>query len=110
MQEDQNNIYYIIGESKEFVEKAPFLEKLVKKDIEVIYMTDPIDEYMMQQLKEYDGKKFVNISKTDLKLDDEKSEKYEDFCNSIKVILGDKIEKVIISNRFSIISLLSCNF
>ena len=99
MQEDQNNIYYIIGESKEFVEKAPFLEKLVKKDIEVIYMTDPIDEYMMQQLKEYDGKKFVNISKSDLKLEEETTEKYEDFCNSIKIILGDKIEKVIISNR-----------
>ena len=99
MQENQNNIYYIIGESKEFVEKAPFLEKLVKKDIEVIYMTDPIDEYMMQQLKEYDGKKFVNISKTDLKLEEETTEKYEDFCNSIKMILGDKIEKVIISNR-----------
>ena len=99
MQENQNNIYYIIGESKEFVKKAPFLEKLVKKDIEVIYMTDPIDEYMMQQLKEYDGKKFVNISKSDLKLDEETSEKYEDFCNSIKMILGNKIEKVIISNR-----------
>jgi len=99
MQENQNNIYYIIGESKEFVEKAPFLEKLVKKNIEVIYMTDPIDEYMMQQLKEYDGKKFVNISKTDLKLEEETTEKYEDFCNSIKMILGDKIEKVIISNR-----------
>ena len=99
MQENQNNIYYIIGESKEFVEKAPFLEKLVKKNIEVIYMTDPIDEYMMQQLKEYDGKKFVNISKADLKLEEETTEKYEDFCNSIKIILGDKIEKVIISNR-----------
>ena len=99
MQEDQNNIYYIIGESKEYVEKAPFLEKLVKKDIEVIYMTDPIDEYMMQQLKEYDGKKFVNISKSDLKLDEDVTNKYEDFCNSIKMILGDKIEKVIISNR-----------
>ena len=99
MQEDQNNIYYIIGESKEFVEKAPFLEKLVKKNIEVIYMTDPIDEYMMQQLKDYDGKKFVNISKSDLKLEKEATEKYEDFCNSIKMILGDKIENVIISNR-----------
>ena len=99
MQDNQNDIYYIIGESKEFVEKAPFLEKLVKKNIEVIYMTDSIDEYMMQQLKEYDGKKFVNISKSDLKLDEETSEKYEDFCKSIKQLLGDKIEKVIISNR-----------
>ena len=99
MQEDQNNIYYIIGESKEYVEKAPFLEKLVKKDIEVMYMTDSIDEYMMQQLKEYDGKKFVNISKSNLKLQDETLEKHEDFCKSIKMILGDKIENVIISNR-----------
>jgi len=99
MQEDQNNIYYIIGESKEYVEKAPFLEKLVKKDIEVMYMTDSIDEYMMQQLKEYDGKKFVNISKSNLKLHEETLEKHEDFCKSIKMILGDKIENVIISNR-----------
>ncbi|MDB4613982.1 molecular chaperone HtpG [bacterium] len=99
MQEDQNNIYYIIGESKEYVEKAPFLEKLVKKDIEVMYMTDSIDEYMMQQLKEYDGKKFVNISKSNLKLQEETVEKHEDFCKSIKMILGDKIENVIISNR-----------
>ena len=99
MQEDQNNIYYIIGESKEYVEKAPFLEKLVKKDIEVMYMTDSIDEYMMQQLKEYDGKKFVNISKSNLKLQEETLEKHEDFCKSIKMILGDKIENVIISNR-----------
>ena len=99
MQSEQNEIYYIIGESKEFVEKAPFLEKLIKKDIEVIYMTDSIDEYMMQQLNEYDGKKFVNICKANLKLDEENIEKHEDFCNAIKEILNNKIEKAIISNR-----------
>jgi molecular chaperone HtpG len=100
MQSEQNEIYYIIGESKEFVEKAPFLEKLIKKDIEVIYMTDSIDEYMMQQLNEYDGKKFVNICKANLKLDKEENiEKHEEFCNAIKEILNNKIEKAIISNR-----------
>ena len=99
MQNEQNDIYYIIGESKEFVEKAPFLEKLIKKDIEVMYMTDSIDEYMMQQLKEYDGKKFVNISKSNLKLQEETVEKHEEFCKSIKMLLGNRIEDVIISNR-----------
>ena len=99
MQEQQNDIYYIVGESKEFVEKAPFLEKLIKKDIEVIYMTDSIDEYMMQQLKEYDGKKFVNISKSNLKLQEETVEKHEEFCKSIKLLLGNRIENVVISNR-----------
>ena len=100
MQDEQNDIYYIIGESKEYVEKAPFLEKLVKKKLEVIYMTDPIDEYMMQQVKEYDGKKFVNISKANFKLDDSDNvEKHEEFCKSIKMILDKKIENVVMSNR-----------
>jgi molecular chaperone HtpG len=100
MQDEQKDIYFIIGESKEYVEKAPFLEKLIKKNMEVIYMTDPIDEYMMQQVKEYDGKKFVNISKSNFKLDnDDNVEKHEEFCKSIKNILDKKIENVIVSNR-----------
>ena len=100
MQDEQKDIYFIIGESKEYVEKAPFLEKLIKKNLEVIYMTDPIDEYMMQQVKEFDGKKFVNISKANFNLDtDNNIEKHEDFCKSIKNILDNKIENVIVSNR-----------
>ena len=101
MNEEQKEIYYIIGESQEFVNNAPFLEKLKKKDIEVIYMTDPIDEYMMQQLTDFEGKKFVNICKSKLNIDDTEvdTKKYEEFCKKIKEILKDNVENVTISNR-----------
>merc|ERR1712046_174734 len=59
MKENQKNIYYVSGESIKSIEKCIFLEKLVKRDLEVLLMSDPIDEYCMQQLKEYDGKTFV---------------------------------------------------
>ena len=101
MNDEQKEIYYIIGESQEYVNNAPFLEKLKKKDIEVIYMTDPIDEYMMQQLTDFEGKKFVNICKSKLNIDDTEvdTKKYEEFCKKIKEILKDNVENVVISNR-----------
>lgn len=107
MKPNQKDIYYIIGESMKSIESSPFLEILQKKEYDVLLMTDPIDEYAMQQVKEYNGKKLADISKTDLKLDDEisKEEKdklnkeYDDLCKFIKTVLGDKIEKVIISDR-----------
>lgn len=108
MKEGQNDIYYITGESKKAVENSPFLEKLKKKGIEVLYMVDAIDEYAVGQLKEFEGKKLVSATKEGLKLDeseDEKKkkeelkEKFEGLCKVIKDVLGDKVEKVIVSDR-----------
>jgi len=108
MKEGQKEIYYITGETKKSLETSPFLEKLKKKGYEVLYMTEPIDEYAMQQLKEFDGKKFSCITKDGLKLDETEEEKkkreeqvasFEGLCKVIKEILGDKIEKVQLSDR-----------
>ncbi|KAE8702742.1 Heat shock cognate protein 80 [Hibiscus syriacus] len=105
--EGQNDIYYIIGESKKAVENSPFLEKLKKKGYEVLYMVDAIDEYVVGQLKEFEGKNLVSATKEGLKLDeseDEKKkneelrEKFEGLCKVIKDVLGDKVEKVVVSD------------
>ena len=71
MKEDQKEIYYITGENKESVMDSPFVEKLNKNGLEVLFMVDAIDEYTLQQFKEYDGKKLVSVTKDGLKLDDD---------------------------------------
>jgi len=104
MKEGQKDVYFITGESKKSLENSPFLEGLRKKGFEVLYMTDPIDEYAMQQLKEFEGKKFVCVTKEGLKLDEpteEEKKKNEELCKAIKDILGDKVEKVVLSQRLA---------
>merc|ERR1719411_635578 len=108
MKENQKSIYYITGESKKSVESSPFLEGLRKRGFEVLYMVDPIDEYAIQQLCEYDDKKLVCASKDGLDLEKTEEEKkkeeeevkaFEALCKKVKEILGDKVEKVVVSHR-----------
>jgi len=108
MKEDQKNIYYITGESVESVKASPFLEKLAKADMEVIYMTEPLDEYVVQSLTEFDGNTLMSVTKDGFKLGDENKdyekklkEKYEVFTTWLKKVYGDKVEKVVVSKRLA---------
>jgi len=107
MPEKQEHIFYITAENKELAETSPFLESLKKRGFEVLYMTDPIDEHATQQLKEYDGKKLINVTKEGLELGldedekktfEEKKVQFENLCKKMKEILGDKVEDVLVSS------------
>jgi len=108
MKENQKDIFYITGESKEVVAASSFVERLKKRGLEVVYMTEPIDEYVVQQLKEFDGKNLVSVTKEGLELpedDDEKEKreadlkKFEGLCKVMKDILDKKVERVVVSSR-----------
>mmetsp|Transcript_24412 Transcript_24412/g.50209 ORF Transcript_24412/g.50209 Transcript_24412/m.50209 type:complete len:706 (+) Transcript_24412:126-2243(+) len=110
MDDKQPGIYYITGESKRAVETSPFLEKLKKKGYEVLYMVDPIDEYAVQQLKEFEGKKLVSATKEGLQMVEDEEEKKafeeakakaEGLCKLMKEVLDEKVEKVVVSNRLA---------
>ncbi len=103
MKENQKHIYYITGECREVVENSVFVERVKKRGYEVLYMVDPIDEYAVQQLKEYDGKQLVSVTKEGLELPEDEEEKkkfeedkaiYESLCKTMKEILDKKVEKV----------------
>jgi len=107
MKENQEVIYYITGENKDVVENSPFMEAFKKRGLEVLFMVDPIDEHATQQLKEYDGKKLVNITKEGVeiskdedekKLFEEKKAAFEPLCKKMKEILGDKVEEVMVGD------------
>jgi len=107
MKDGQDDIFYITGESIQQVSCSPFIEQLKKKGYEVLYMIDPIDEYCVQQLKEFDGKKLKAVTKEGLDLDTEEEKKqteemkasFEPLCKLVKEVLGDKVEKVTVSTR-----------
>ena len=110
MKENQPGIYYITGESLDAVRNAPFLEKLKKKGYEVLFMVDAIDEYAMQQLREFKEKKMICVTKENLNLEDDEEEKkkleeekkeFDELCVLVKEVLGDKVEKVVVSNRLA---------
>merc|ERR1711976_630609 len=110
MKEGQKDIYYITGESRAAVAQSPFIEGLKKKGLEVLYLVDPIDEYMVQQMKDYDDKKLKSVTKEGLDLDDTEDEKkkqeelkakFEPLCKLMKDILGDKVEKgVLVTSEY----------
>lgn len=108
MKENQKHIYYITGENRDQVSNSSFVERVKKRGYEVVYMTEPIDEYVVQQMREYDGKSLVSITKEGLELPEDEEEKkkreedkvkFEGLCKVMKNILDSKVEKVVISNR-----------
>jgi len=108
MKENQKDIFYITGESKEVVCASSFVERLKKRGLEVVYMTEPIDEYVVQQLKEFDGKNLVSVTKEGLELPEDDAEKekkeadlkkFEGLCKLMKDILDKKVERVVVSSR-----------
>jgi len=110
MKEGQKDIYIITAESRAAAAASPFVEALKKRDYEVIYMVDPIDEYVIQQLKDFDGHKLKNASKEGLEFDNTEDEKkrleeqkasFEGLCKLCKEVLGDKVEKVQVGQRLS---------
>nr|KJB67079.1 hypothetical protein B456_010G173700 [Gossypium raimondii] len=108
MSKNQKAIYYLATDSLKSAKTTPFLEKLVQKDIEVLYLIEPVDEVAIQNLQTYKEKKFVDISKEDLELGDEvevkereTKQEYNLLYDWVKQQLGDKVAKVQISKRLS---------
>merc|ERR1711871_1247925 len=109
MKDNQSNIYYISGSSIDAVKDSAFMEQMRAKNLEVIFLTDPIDEYAIQNLTEFDGKKLQSITKENLKFGDEEeadkkraelyAENFKPLTDWMKTMYGDKIEKITVSNR-----------
>merc|ERR1712121_93409 len=108
MKDNQKDIYFITGESVDIVKNSAFVERVTKRGFEVLYMCEPIDEYCVQQLREFDGKTLVSVTKEGLELPEDEEEKkrreelktlFEGLCKVMKDILDKKVEKVVVSQR-----------
>jgi len=110
MQEWQKDIYFIAGESVKQVKKSPFLEVAAKKNVEVIFLVDPIDEYVFQHLNEFEGHRLQSLTKEGLKFGDEDEdtmkkrlkqykENYKPLTKYMKDLFSTKVAKVTISQR-----------
>jgi molecular chaperone HtpG len=109
MKDGQKDIYYITGESRLAVDRSPHLEVFKGKDIEVLYLVDPIDEWVVQGLTEFDGKKLVNVAKGDLDLGElSKEEKevrkeaegqYKEFMKDFQERMGEVLKEVRVTTR-----------
>lgn len=110
MKEDQKNIYYMSSDSTKTIIGSPFIDYFNSKDYEVLFLVDPLDEYITQQLKDYKDKKLICITKENIELSESETDKelheknkneYKKVCDYFKSTLNDEVEKVIISNRLS---------
>jgi TNF receptor-associated protein 1 len=102
----QDKIYYLVGPSKAQLENSPYVEAFKARGIEVIYFTDPVDEYVVESLGEYEGKKLVSISHAGVELEDKEeegealsSEATEKLCSFLKEQLGEKVTAVSAGKR-----------
>jgi len=105
MKEGQDKIYFITGQNNQSVLCSPFIEKLTTEGYDVLLFTDPIDEYMVQSAKEYEGKTFIDVSKEGIKFNEEelkvREEENKDLIKFLKDTLGDKVQSVKVSDRLS---------
>merc|ERR1711964_685931 len=108
MKDGQKDIFYLTGQSLKAVDNSPFVEKLRQRGYEVLFMVDAIDEYCVGQLKEYDGHKLVSISKEHLEITESEDEtkrkeelkaRFDHLCSTMKEVLGERVEKVVVSDR-----------
>lgn len=111
MPSDSNEIYFITGESRAELENSPYIEALKKKDIEVVFMTDAIDEWVTMSAGTYKEKSFKSATKGDVGLDDKKeleakTEEHKDLLSRIKESLGSKVAEIRFSDR--LVDTLAC--
>lgn len=107
MKDDQNDIYYVCGDSVEKIKDLPQLEKILDKGYEVLYLTDNVDEFLINILHDYNGKTFKSINNSDIDLDSEeekeasekKASENKDLLNELQSLLKDEVKEVKISTR-----------